>query len=571
MKTWPTLGCSGCWWVSSLLLAAVFTIFSASALPTNAGPLSQTWSEPQLLSPDTQSSWFPDIAADASGRVHAVWSTSLSAGIGQAYDVVMYTASQDGVVWPPARDIVALPSKGAVTRPSLLTDTAGKLHVTYRSYTVYYTQAPADTVGPSTLLAARQISTPDNGYFSRTAIDKEGRLHLIYTENIQSLDCQGCFHVFYRQSDDGGLTWKQPLDISVIASGAAKPQLVIDEQDGIHVVWEAGLGGDLGQLSPTFATQIKYTASYDRGQTWSTPVQLGSLPTAAATSEPTLAPPATSTPLSRLKTPAVTNTPAAATSAATSAPPAATAVPHSAKNVALGANGRGQLVVAWLGLPEDRVYYQVSGDQGHSWSAPQLIDSLWGAWTVYQGRTDDYAMTTDSAGSVHLVLVGRTAEQQNTLSVLHTTWSGSAWDKPEAVTTLTGDVPEWPRATVGLGNHLHLVWFVRDQPHIFGGEGASQYRVWYAERLLPSPALSPVQLPTAPASAVPSAVVTQSQRVTPGPTPTPSATFPTAPQAIATPELVYNESDYLRVVAKSLLPAAAGILLVVVVVRLLRR
>src|SRR5258708_29436197 len=121
-----------------MMVVAGFTLIRAPSMPFIAGRQPQAWSEPKLLSPDTQSSWFPDVAADASGRVHAVWSTSLSAGIGQAYDVVMYTASQDGAVWPPARDIVALPSKGAVTRPSLLTDTAGKLHMTYRSHTVYY-------------------------------------------------------------------------------------------------------------------------------------------------------------------------------------------------------------------------------------------------------------------------------------------------------------------------------------------------------------------------------------------------------------------------------------------------
>src|SRR5579859_2178313 len=562
MKTRPSAAGLWRWWLVSMMAVAVFAMVNPLPTQANSSAQDQGWSQPYLLSPGTQSSWFPDVATDATGRVHAVWATSISTGVAQAYDVVMYSSSQDGLTWSAAKDIVALPSKGASTRPSLLADGLGWLHLTYRSYTVYYSQAPVAAVGAGSLATPQPISTPDNGYFSRLAIDKEGRLHLVYTENIQSLDCQGCFHIFYRQSDNNGAAWSRPVDISVVPAGAVKPQILIDEQDAIHVVWESGEGGDLGQLSGSAATQVMYTASYDRGRSWATPVQLAVFPNAA----PTAAAAATATTV-------VSTTRSFATQIATPVGPTpqVTPVVRSFKNIALGSNSHGQLVMAWLSVPEDQAYYQVSNDQGHTWSDPKLIPAVWGAWAVYEGRTDDYAMATDSMGLVHLLMVGRTAEKQDTLSVLHLAWDGSAWSKPEAITTLAGDVPEWPRAAIGLGNQLHVVWYVRDEAHIFGGEGASQYRVWVSQKLLSAPAVAPVVLPTAQASPAPSAQPTEDLAATPAPTLAATIPLSLTQDSAPGPNLVYNESDYLRVVGQSIVPALVGVVLVVAAVRLFRR
>src|SRR5260370_22122497 len=99
-------------------------------------------------------------------------------------------------------------------------------------------------------------------------------MHIVYTENIQSPDCTGCFHVFYRQSDDIGLTWSPAVDISRWPTRAPKPQLVIDEANNLHVVWEAGYGGDRGQLSEALQTQLMVTSSSARRHTCSTPTAL---------------------------------------------------------------------------------------------------------------------------------------------------------------------------------------------------------------------------------------------------------------------------------------------------------
>jgi hypothetical protein len=553
--------------VGSLLLLASVILINIPAVALAAVRQAVGWSQPVALSPDTQSSWFPDIAADAAGRVHVAWSTTLSAGVGRAYDVVMYAAAPSGAPWPSPQDIIALPSKGAVTRPTLLADGQGLLHLTFRSYTLFYSHTPIQSVEPATLLSARPISTVDNGYFSRLAIDKQGRLHIVYSENIQSPSCTGCFHIFYRQSDDKGLTWAPAVDISRLPTGAAKPQLVIDEASNLHVVWEMGAGGDLGQLDPSLPTGVYYTASYDRGQSWSAPLALASFPSVAPTAAP-----ATSTPSATKSSKTATAQPRPSPTAPLASPtPNAPPVLASFKNITLGRDGQGNLVAAWLALPEDRVYFQVSANQGHAWSGPQLLPGVWGAWTVYQGRTDDYAMVTDGAGVVHLVFVGRTAQNDTALSVLHVTWDGLKWGQPEAVVTLTGDVPEWPRAAVGLGNDLHVVWFVRDQAHIFGGQGASLYRVWYAHEVLPAPAITAVVWPTLAPTLSPGVTPATAANPSPGPTLNLSLTPTATPGAVAKSNLVYNEIDYLKVIATGLIPAVLIIFVVVAAVLIFRR
>jgi hypothetical protein len=348
-------------------------------------------------------------------------------------------------------------------------------------------------------------------------------LHLIFSENVVSSSCPICFHLFYRRSEDGGETWTAPIDVSRLATGAAKPQLLIDGQDNLHLVWEAGRGGAYGQL--TDPTRVLYTASYDRGTTWASPVELSSELGAV--------------------------------------------VDGRAKDIAIGLGQEGQLVTAWLSLPEDTVFYRVSTDQGRTWSSPQPIPGVWGGWTIYQARLDDYAMATDSAGAIHLICVGRTSEDQKSLSLLHLVWNGSSWSAPETITTLIGDVLEWPRIAVRNGNQLHVVWYVRDEKHIWGeAEDGSerQFRIWYAQALTSAPEVKGETLLLPTPTPVPHATDSSEQAVAVTPTSSPII-IPTNPADDAN----YTEADGVLILLRSLLPAFVLVGVVVLGVRLWKR
>lgn len=491
------------------------------------------WSEPMAIS----FGWFSDIAADASGRVHLVWS---SGTVG--YDVVMYSTTMDGKTWSIVNDIAAKPTLGAVTRPTILIDPLGMFHMTFKDYTVYYTHGPADSITAASLIPYQQVSKGAGAYFSKVVRDSQGRLHFIITETVLSSQCSFCLHVFYRLSDDNGKTMSDLVDISeATQTGAAKPQVVLDKQDNIHVVWEAGRGGDLGQLL-TLNTKVFYAVSRDRGVTWETPVEF--------------------------QTPAIESSNIFVNG---------TAVPEktTARNVVIGMDGKGQLVVAWLGLPQDQIYYRTSGDQGRTWTDPQTIPDVWGGWSLHAGKLDTYTMATDSAGHIHLAFVGRTVAdpklrlspdgKTTVLDMLHVTWDGNSWSNPETVTTLIGDVPEWPRLAVSNGNILNLTWFVRDQENIFGDP--SGYQVWYARGISSSPAISSVSLPTQAPTVQPTNTLPPVSTISPNVTAT--IDFANLPPATVNGQEPYTESNLLVLIFTSVLPAVllTGIIVAVVLLR----
>ena len=490
------------WWLLALAICL-------GLAPSVAGAQGGGWSLPVPLG----AYWFPDVAVDGSGRVHAVWSSGE-----EGFDTVMYAAKTEAG-WGRAVDIVALPQIAGgseASRPTLLIDPANNLHLTYRYTTVYYSQAPAGGAGvPGYWRAPFAV---DEGYFSRMARDSQGVLHLIFTQNVQTETCRICYHVFYVRSTDDGFMWSDPVDISVQATGAAKPQLIVDHQDNLHVVWEAGYGGSYGQLSDP--TSVYYVSSYDGGSSWGKPYAL--------------------------------------------APGRGATTAAMARNVTIAEDANGHLVVAWLAIPEEIVYYQLSMNAGETWSVPSPIPNVFGMWALYQSRLDDYATAVDSAGRVHLVMVGRRVPEQTRSELLHIVWDGSNWGEPSVIASYDGDMPEWPRIAVGLGNQLHVVWFVRDAENLFNSD-AGNYQVWYATRTTNSPAIAPVAVPDIPPPTPPP--VLDQPLVVALPT---SQIKPVVVEQIALPQdallpNIRSENDEVLLIALATLPvlalvaAAAGV------------
>lgn len=528
--TWPR-------WPLATKILVVLLLISGLAWP-GAYVLGQSagWSAPTALG----YGWFPDVATDASGQVHVAWAAGLN-----NYDVVLYTHSVDGRKWSQPNDVEARPSLGAVTRPTLLVDDQSILHMTFKDYTAFYTHGPAGSISASTLLPPAMVSKGQGAYFTQMAYGPKGVLHLIYTENVPSTSCPVCFHVYYRQSVDTGLNWSPAVDLTAtMQSGSAKPQIVVDPKGNIHVVWESGRGGDLGQLLSKTAT-VMYAASYDGGKSWTAPREF--------------TPPDNST------------------------GNIATLDIQGGRDVTIGLDGKGRLVAAWLYLPEDVIYYQVSGDDGQSWSQTQVIEGVWGRSGIQYSALDDYAMATDSAGNLHLVLVGRTNNDKNlldaqkALQLIHLVWNSTSasWSAPEVIANypvfgrlngvLAGDYPEWPRLSIANGNQLHAVWFVRDAQNLFGDTSA--YRIWYAQETLSAPAIPPVALPTLPPQVnLPTSVSPTTPAVVQA---TPVPTF--ASQPTASSPSASSESNILVILAKAIAPTIGILVLLTGGILLWRR
>jgi hypothetical protein len=493
------------------LVALTLAGGSAPAIPASAQE--GRWSPPVPLSPEGQFAWFPDVVVDLTGQIHVVWS---SAFVG--YDVVMYTTSRNGQEWSQANDLMAFSQVAGTeaTRPGVFVDQYNRVHMSFRHTSVYYAQAPAASAFSATAWTSPRVASGEQiAYASRVARDSQGTLHLIYTENVYSTNCPICYHVFYRCSDDNGERWSPPVDISRATTGAAKLQLLVDRQDNLHAVWESGRGGSYSRLEDP--TRVVYAASYDRGETWSAPLGLDD---------------GLSTPESN------------------------------AKDITIGQSRDGQLVAAWLRLPEDQVYYRASTDQGRSWSMTQPIPDVWGGWSIYNARLDDYAMASDSAGNVHMVLVGRVSEEQTSLSLLHLIWNGVAWLEPEAILTMDGDAPEWPRIAVGNGQQLHVVWFVRDQANLFDPDNG-QYRIWYVQGMAAAPEVAATIAPLPTPTQEPESTM----KATLAPSPSPTTSWRPADNVDSTS----TESDEVSLLLQSLIPSILLVGIIIIGTRLLRR
>jgi hypothetical protein len=126
----------------------------------------------------------------------------------------------------------------------------------------------------------------------------------------------------------------------------------------------------------------------------------------------------------------------------------------------------------------DRINYVESAD-GVLWSQPRRLPGIKaGVARPY----DMYDMVTDSAGHVHLVVVGYLAGS-DAMRVLHTEWNGWSWSSPETITT-SPPYPEYPRLALSQGNRLHVVWFGGDKPAIGRSPTGG---IWYTTELTSAP------------------------------------------------------------------------------------
>ena len=518
-----------------LISSSVLVLLSLTMVSEISFGQGSVWSNPIRLSAKGQTSWFPDVKVDRSGTVHIVWASGFA-----EYAVIYHSAfHQDGTQEEPLEIRALYQYSGEVTRPTLFADAKGFLHMTYRDTQVYYSNVNASQAHSTRAWSPDKLIS--EGYFSEVQMDSKGRLHYIFTRNVITGSCPICYHIFYIWSDDGGVTWSKEADISRGPLGAAKPQLLIDKNDNLHLVYETGIGGSYGQLSDTDPTQVMYMSSYDNGLTWELPVQLN--------------------PFDMI-----------------------------AKNVTIGLDGNNRLVVVWGSTVDDSIFYQTSTNFGLSWSLPIRLPGVIGIWSEYHSRLDNYSMEVDSAGNLHLVLIGRifkqatptatnatpavrtptpdrnipTPDGKTRLSVIHVTWDGRAWFEPETLVTYIGDAPEWPRIAVGLGNQLNVVWFVRAEKDIWAGGG--DYTVWYSTKTINVRKLTPAVYPTV--KPIQSTEVVQEVVVTPTPT-----LEMDVPEVVQEPswKLVYKEMDYLSVAVLSALPVVFFVGLFALIARKLRR
>ncbi|MGQ9875331.1 MAG: glycosyl hydrolase [Chloroflexus sp.] len=497
--------------------------------PVELSPLQYGQVPPERLERRYGWSWLPDMTLGPDGSVHVVWYGGLIVDQreGGTIDLVMYCRRNADGSWEPVRELLAPGVGGYTVRASIVLGRDGRLHLLYRAGTsIRYSSAPWDTaIQPQTWDEGRLVS--DSGYYVALAADQKGVLHAFWSDVVAentNPQCFQCGELFYRRSTDNGATWSAIVNLSQSDLGENRPQVRVDTLNRIHIVWDEGADWYAGQGQPHYGV---YRRSDDGGETWTTPVKFR-LPTTVV----------------QLLRQQQGNQQQSTNDLP--GPPL-----EAVQQTALTVDAAGNPFVVFRGVRNDRLYFQRSLDGGDTWTPPVELPYV-RARNIGDNNLDYYSLANDSAGNVHLLLVGFTAGTETgdrPPALIHITFDGTRWLPPRII--MQNDLyPELPRLAIYEGNQLHAIWFTRSR--LFEGDRLEDrpiHQIWYSTARLNLPArpglplFTPTPLPPAPTAAA-GAVVE--------PTPTPIVLPETIRNAPALQEPMNWERGGLAVIGIAL-------------------
>lgn len=155
---------------------------------------------------------------------------------------------------------------GSSGSPAIAIGSNNHIHVVWQDDTpsaydnseIYYKKS---TNGGSTWMTKRLTWTFYDSGSPAIAVDSNNHIHVVYEDNSTE---DAVREIFYKKSTNGGSTWTtKRLTHSSIHNWF--PDITIDKNDNIHIVWMRGalmLGGT--------PNEVYYTKSTDGGATWTT-------------------------------------------------------------------------------------------------------------------------------------------------------------------------------------------------------------------------------------------------------------------------------------------------------------
>lgn len=149
---------------------------------------------------------------------------------------------------------------------SLVHDTSGKIHFIYHELSgenrFVYHRSSADQ-GKSWSAPVQLDATLISGGMPAVAIDSLDRLHVSWHAKSTA---GGNYGIFYSRSDDGGTTWRAPVQISTLNPELNRlyTAIAVDPNNNPHVVWNSALYDD------RYRGDVFHAYSKNGGNTWET-------------------------------------------------------------------------------------------------------------------------------------------------------------------------------------------------------------------------------------------------------------------------------------------------------------
>jgi len=408
----------------------------------------------------------------------------------------MYAYLADGV-WSAPADII-LPVDGpAVREMDLAVGDDGRLHLVWAGgyeSGLYYASAPAQSASLATAWSSPVPLHSGQTTGHCLVLDPQGRLHVALT---RVAPVSG---VYYAQSADGGATWSELVEVSSYGADTlvSDIRMATDSVGRLHLVWQET---PMSTGWPPIA--ILYARSEDSGQSWTVP---GVVDEKDSSYREDAGP----------------------------------------GMIGVGTAGADQVHLVWYGPPIGYRTHQWSDDGGVTWSEPREIADR---ALEFRQFTGEPMLMEDGTGAVHLVTSSN--------GIQHAIWRGGQWSVPDQLPG--GDYNALnPRAAIGLGNTIHVVWF-----------DDSDFEIWYSSLPISAPAIAPqpYALSTPPASMPAAPVATATQVVGEG-SPQP---LPTVARPAVDGDLPLSSAGSISPLLAGLVPALLLVLVIVLIASQRRR
>ncbi len=327
------------------------------------------------------------VTVDPYDHIHVLWASRASTA--DDSPPALFYSQWDGINWTPAIDVLVEPNNNTIYWPVLASGPDGELYACWKGTNalLYFSHAASSAAITARGWAAIKPISNDQVMHSDMKVDALGRVHVLYAANAD---------VYYIHSQDKGVTWSMPVNVSHRPSGVVVeyPRLAIDGRGRLHAVWTDYTAPQGEPILGAF-----YAQSIDNGQTWSLPLQI---------------------------------TPG-----------------RDYAEINVVAMGMDEVHLAWNGRAEfGGRYHQWSADGGRTWSH---IEEIIPRTATGGGRTGPPDAAVDSAGTLHLV------SGMNPGGVMYLSWKGGQWSEPYLIESPSGWA-EKARIVVSEGNRLNVFW-----------------------------------------------------------------------------------------------------------------
>lgn len=377
-----------------ILLQVAIILFLARTLMLHASA-QEPWTKPAVAVETTRTLADPILIADSTGDLHLFFRHRIPLGMGNSptSDTIQYSRLHQGS-WSRPVDVLSAPDRTTIFYLAIALDERGYVHATWtggRFNMIFYSRAHLSQAGSSRGWSTPKIISEAQNLGSAIHAARDGSLHLIYAQRGAD--------VYYRQSQDGGKNWTDPIRLSLAQEakvGTDYPRIEVDEKGRIHAVWTEYRLPD--GWPPTGAY---YARSLDSGKTWSPPRQVAS-------------------------------------------------ENYGMINIAAGF---GKVVLAWnsIVMLSERVY-RWSADGGETFSSPEKIMSK-----MPGGFTGFPAIAFDNSGALHLI-TSVDGQKSNAQEIYHLMWNGKNWSEPVFMSEgAVGDESlAQPWITISHGNQVNV-------------------------------------------------------------------------------------------------------------------